>query len=148
MPHRLDGKVALITGGTSGIGESTVELFVAEGAKVVFVGRNADKGAAMEKALGPNVHFFQADVTREQEVKAAIEPRDGLVRQTECDRRVRRRARDRGRRKELIDVRLVGAEPNRCVARPNSSGSRHTNGGAGDFPTRFNGENWCHGLEE
>ncbi len=73
MPHRLDGKVALITGGTSGIGESTVELFVAEGAKVVFVGRNADKGAAMEKALGPNVHFFQADVTREQEVKAAIE---------------------------------------------------------------------------
>jgi NAD(P)-dependent dehydrogenase (short-subunit alcohol dehydrogenase family) len=73
MPHRLDGKVALITGGTSGIGEATVELFIAEGAKVVLVGRNADKGAQMVRKLGANAHFFQADVTREQEIKAAID---------------------------------------------------------------------------
>lgn len=73
MPHRLDGKTALITGGTSGIGEATVELFIAEGAKVVLVGRNADKGAHMVQKLGPNAHFFLADVTREQEIKAAID---------------------------------------------------------------------------
>lgn len=73
MPNRLDGKVCLITGGTSGIGEATVELFVAEGAKVLFTGRNADKGGEMEKALGPNARFFQADVTDEQQVKASID---------------------------------------------------------------------------
>jgi NAD(P)-dependent dehydrogenase (short-subunit alcohol dehydrogenase family) len=73
MAGRLAGKVALITGGTSGIGEATVELFVAEGAKVMIVGRNADKGAQMVAMLGENARFVQADVTREAEIKAAID---------------------------------------------------------------------------
>ena len=73
MTGRLEGKVALITGGTSGIGEATVELFLKEGARVLFVGRNADKGASMEKALGPSARFFRADISNEQEVKASID---------------------------------------------------------------------------
>ena len=73
MPHRLDGKVALITGGTSGIGEATVALFVAEGARVLFTGRNADKGAEIEARLGEGARFFRADVTREAEIAASVE---------------------------------------------------------------------------
>ncbi len=73
MSGRLNGKVALITGGTSGIGEATVALFVKEGAKVLFTGRNAGKGAELEASLGPNSRFFVSDVSDEQQIKASIE---------------------------------------------------------------------------
>src|SRR5262245_10850838 len=76
MGGRLEGKVALITGGTSGIGEASVELFVKEGAKVVFTGRNADKGAEMARALGAGGRLCQSDVSAESQIKASI---DGTV---------------------------------------------------------------------
>ena len=72
MSGRLAGKVALITGGTSGIGEATVELFVAEGAKVLFSGRSSDKGEAMAEQLGEAASFHRADVMHEDQIEASI----------------------------------------------------------------------------
>jgi NAD(P)-dependent dehydrogenase (short-subunit alcohol dehydrogenase family) len=47
----LDGTVAIVTGGTSGLAERPVELFVAEGAKVVFTGRRKPEGEAIARRL-------------------------------------------------------------------------------------------------
>jgi len=84
MAARLEGKVALITGGTSGIGEATVELFVAEGAQVMIAGRNAEKGADMVQRLGANARFVACDVTREQEIKFAIEETASAFGRLDC----------------------------------------------------------------
>jgi NAD(P)-dependent dehydrogenase (short-subunit alcohol dehydrogenase family) len=70
---RLDNRVALITGGTSGIGEATVRLFVAEGAKVAFTGRAEEKGLALAEELGGETRFYQADIMTEAGVREPIE---------------------------------------------------------------------------
>ncbi|MBD3206835.1 glucose 1-dehydrogenase [Candidatus Bathyarchaeota archaeon] len=70
---RLAGKVAIVTGGTSGIGEATVKLFVEEGAKVIIFARNMEKGYRLQKELGNNTLFIKGDVTIEDDIIEAIE---------------------------------------------------------------------------
>src|SRR6187455_3400362 len=69
---RLDGKVAVITGATSGIGRRTAEVFVAEGAKIVVAGRRVPEGEALAKQLGANCIFRQADVMVEEQIRGLI----------------------------------------------------------------------------
>jgi len=68
----VDGKVGLIPGATSGIGARTAELFVAEGAKVVFTGRRKAQGEALAAKLGANARFVAADATLEDDWKRVI----------------------------------------------------------------------------
>jgi NAD(P)-dependent dehydrogenase (short-subunit alcohol dehydrogenase family) len=69
---RLNGKVAVITGATSGIGWRTAEVFVAEGANIVVAGRRVNEGEALARKLGPNCIFLKTDVTVEDQVRALM----------------------------------------------------------------------------
>ena len=65
---KLDDKVALITGGNSGIGLATARLFVAEGARVAVTGRNSKTLQATAKRLGDNVLALQAGYRSDEHV--------------------------------------------------------------------------------
>jgi len=69
---RLENQVAVVTGGTRGIGEGIVRRFVEEGAKVVFSGRSSDKGKALEEDLSPNVTFYRADAASASDTEALM----------------------------------------------------------------------------
>lgn len=72
MAGRLDGKIAVITGGCSGIGLGTVELFVAEGAQVVAADIQDEKGAMLEARFPGKVRYAHCDVTQEADIAAAV----------------------------------------------------------------------------
>jgi len=70
---KIDGNVALITGGASGLGEATARALVAKGAKAVLVDMNEERGEAVAKELGDGVRFAKTDVTDEAQVNAALD---------------------------------------------------------------------------
>ncbi|CAN1564952.1 FabG Dehydrogenases with different specificities (related to short-chain alcohol dehydrogenases) [Caulobacteraceae bacterium] len=72
MAGRLEGKVALITGGVSGIGLGTVELFAQEGACVVAADLQDEKGAMLEKRFDGRIRYAHCDVTSEADIAAAV----------------------------------------------------------------------------
>ena len=70
--NALAGKVAVICGGTSGIGARAAAVFVDEGATVVIGGRRKLVGDGLASALGSRAHFAEVDVTVESEVETLI----------------------------------------------------------------------------
>lgn len=69
--QRLENKVAIVTGSTSGIGEATAKLFAAEGAKVVVVGRRRENGERIVDFInsqGGEAIFVQTDMTDEEKL--------------------------------------------------------------------------------
>lgn len=73
MTERLSGKVALVTGGASGIGEATVRLFVDEGARVLIADVQDDRGGRLARELSGHAVYVHADVSREPDVRGAVD---------------------------------------------------------------------------
>ncbi len=69
---RLDGKVAIVTGGARGQGEAEVRLFAAEGAKVIVSDVLVEAGQAVAASLGDSAVFFRQDVSREEDWEAVM----------------------------------------------------------------------------
>ncbi len=69
---KLDGKIALITGGSTGIGLASAVLFQKEGAQVIVTGRNAEAVAAAQKQLGPGALGVASDTSKLADIKSLI----------------------------------------------------------------------------
>ncbi len=72
MSNELEGKVAVVTGGASGLGEGLVRRFAAEGARVLIGDIDRDAGAALAAEVGPDAHFVEADVSELDQVSGLV----------------------------------------------------------------------------
>src|SRR5262245_25771147 len=70
---KLDGKVAIITGATTGIGAETARLFAKEGARVVVGGRREQLAQQLADELGSAVIPFRMDVSKESDISGAVD---------------------------------------------------------------------------
>ncbi|MFL5736403.1 MAG: SDR family NAD(P)-dependent oxidoreductase [Actinomycetota bacterium] len=70
---RLEHRRALVTGGTTGLGYTIAERFLAEGARVVVTGRNEELGRSARDRLGSDARFLRADAAEASEVRASVE---------------------------------------------------------------------------
>ena len=68
----LDGRAALVTGGTTGIGFAICEAFLREGAAVVLTGRNEELGRTAERSLGAGASFLAADAAEPDQIRASV----------------------------------------------------------------------------
>ena len=68
----ISGKVFIVTGGASGLGEGSVRMFAREGGKVVVADVQADKGEALAKEVGAGAAFVRCDVTQEADAKSVV----------------------------------------------------------------------------
>ena len=84
MSLRLEGKVAVITGGASGIGKATVEKFIAEGARVVIADMQVEPGRELAASYPERALFIRTDVCFEDQVRAAIELADSQWGRLDC----------------------------------------------------------------
>lgn len=73
MSQELANKVAIITGGASGIGRASAELFVAEGAKVVVADVNSEDGEALAADLGESARFRRTDVSHADDMQELVD---------------------------------------------------------------------------
>lgn len=73
MTGRFDGKVAMVTGGASGLGEATAHLLTDEGARVVVADYSTDRGTSVARSIGDAAIFAPCDVTDEDQVAGACD---------------------------------------------------------------------------
>ena len=70
---KLEGKVVIVTGGSSGIGESVVRLFHSRKSIIIIADRNIADGEKLKQELGKDVHFIETDVSKEESIKSMID---------------------------------------------------------------------------
>src|SRR5215472_770188 len=81
---QLDGKTAIVTGATSGIGARIAEMFVEQGARVLAAGRRTEEGQALVARCGNAMTFLRTDVTDEASIKALVDRAVATFERLDC----------------------------------------------------------------